>query len=97
MPRQSWVSITDADLKCLENSLGSDHELILRIRKALFEVDDTEEAYRQAANDLYADDECQVDDNAVVSSSAAGAFVMGWLWVDAAEAGVELEAEEVDE
>lgn len=52
---------------------------------------DDEQSYVQAAREKVANQEgsLEVDDNAVVSESDdGGAYVMGWVWVDAEEAGL---------
>lgn len=38
---------------------------------------------RQRARDQYADDDCEIDDDAIVSmGDDPGAFVAAWVWVD---------------
>lgn len=51
----------------------------------------TIEKYRIAANEFNRDDgELEFDDDAVVSSSDEGAYVMAWKWVDKDEAGIDV-------
>lgn len=51
-------------------------------------------AYRRAAFNDHGDDECEIDDDAVVSVGDGGAFVMAWLWITDDEAGIDGEGNE---
>jgi hypothetical protein len=47
-------------------------------------------AYIEAARDIYAHEgETEIDDNAIVSDSEDGAYVMAWCWVYKCDAGLE--------
>lgn len=41
----------------------------------------TDEELRAMARDQYWTDDCEIDDNAVVSRGDEGAFVAAWVWV----------------
>lgn len=43
--------------------------------------DDECVAYRDKAKDIWASDDCEIDDDAIVSVSDRGAFVQAWVWV----------------
>jgi len=43
--------------------------------------DPRDEIYREMAREEYGSDECEIDDNAVVSYGEDGAFVAAWVWV----------------
>ncbi len=45
--------------------------------------------YREAASVSWGNDKLQIDVDAAVSPSAAGAWVQAWVWVNNEEAGVE--------
>lgn len=56
-------------------------------------------AYRNAARDLHQDDgTCEIDDGATVSmGDDPGAYVQAWVWVSAADAGIDTDDEGEDE
>jgi hypothetical protein len=51
------------------------------------------QAYRDAAKRLHhREGECEIDDNATVSfGDDAGAYVQAWVWIPAADAGLDVE------
>lgn len=44
-------------------------------------ADLNDDALRAMARDTYGSDDCEIDDNAVVSRGDDGAFVQAWVWV----------------
>lgn len=60
------------------------------------QTDDESEAFRSAAQEHWADDECEIDGDAFVSASDEGAFVAAWVWVSREEAGLSEEEGEDD-
>ena len=56
--------------------------------------DPAEVAYREEAKNHQKDGEIEFDEDALVSISTNGAYVMGWYWIDEEDIGIE--AEEID-
>lgn len=48
-----------------------------------------DDPFIHAARELWANDECEIDDIAIVSEGDDGAFVSAWVWVSNSEAGIE--------
>jgi hypothetical protein len=56
---------------------------------------EAEQKYFEAAKERQDDGTLEIDDNAVVSMGADdGAYVEAWIWVEASDAGVEVEKDE---
>lgn len=75
-----YVIMSSKDRDTIEAALGSDHELIKRLKEQF--IDSPEEASYRAAAQAEVTDELEVDDNAVVSIGDDGAFVMAWVWIE---------------
>jgi hypothetical protein len=79
--------------KAVEDGIGTDQffQLRERFRNLQSEVHQNQtqqlklEAIRKKANELYADDEIEIDEDAIVSESEDGAFIEAWLWVPLAD------------
>jgi hypothetical protein len=79
--------------QAVENGIGTEQffQLRERFRNLQSEVfkheaeQDALETFRIKANELYADDDTEIDDNAIVSESKSGAFIEAWLWVPLVE------------
>jgi hypothetical protein len=75
--------------KAVEDGIGTDQffQLRERFRNLQSEVNQNQtqqltlDAIRKKANELYADDEVEIDEDAIVSESQGGAFIEAWLWV----------------
>ena len=54
------------------------------------EVDEEndDDAFRSAAVEGWQSDDVQIDPDAIVSQSDAGAFVAAWVWVSNSDAGI---------
>ena len=99
----SWVNLDEEELKFIKVSLrlltpamriclGNLNE---KVEKALAGPTDREAKYLARAEEISVDGECEIDDDAIVSEGEDhGAYVMGWIWVDAEDAGVEKPSEE---
>jgi hypothetical protein len=48
-----------------------------------------DELYRGAANEFWAKDKLEIDDDATVSAGEGGAWVHAWVWVSSRQAGIE--------
>ncbi len=90
MSRSTHVILTADDLAVLERRLGSGHDLCERVRSALSDaVDPILNTYRHAARRLAHSGELEIDPGAVVSKGDdPGAYVMAWLWISDADAGI---------
>lgn len=71
-----------AAIEAVESAHGNDPETV---------------TFREAAGAEYANDEVEIDDDAMISRSDNGAFVQAWVWVSNEEAGVEGESDEEDD
>ena len=83
----TWMAFTAEELIDLRAILLADDPrcaaLIARLDQ--YESDESKDPqFRAAAEDLnwVRAGECEVDDNAVVSASEDGAYVLAWVWVD---------------
>lgn len=52
-------------------------------KEELIEIEKIRQAYRETAKKHYGSDEIEIDEDADVSFCENGAFVQGWLWVQA--------------
>lgn len=50
--------------------------------------EDIDDLFRSAAFQDWQSDEVQIDPDAIVSQSDAGAFVAAWVWVSNSDAGL---------
>lgn len=88
----AYVQLTDAQLQ--EIAAGG---LSLATRMHIAEyvqattAGDANKAFIDAAQDQTREGELEVDDSAIVSASDDGAYVMAWLWVENADAGIKTE------
>ena len=54
------------------------------------EPSEADDKYRAAAQEVWASDDCEIDDDAIVSEGCdAGAWVQAWVWVRNDQAGIE--------
>ena len=96
------IDISDEDIEYLKGlnfiNDGFQNLLLCRLSSSVKEAISDKAAgnvYLVAAQENYAQEgSLEFDDNAVVSiSEDGGAYVMGWLWIDDKEAGVDREKE----
>lgn len=91
------VVIHATEFESVATALGTNHPFVARAREALQDDSPDVVKYREAASRHHSEGELEVDAGAAVSIGVdCGAYVSVWLWIDAAEAGVTVEAEEVD-
>lgn len=73
------------NLRCILD--GQPTELVDKVCQAVVDIDKheadpKEDRYRELAKEQYANDECEIDDNALVSVGDGGAFVQAWVYVE---------------
>lgn len=84
------VRIEEADLK----DINPESDLYKRVQAQLAEADQGAPYLEYAKDRLHRDGELEFDDDAVVSTCDAGAYVLAWVWVDRDNVRVEGYVEE---
>jgi hypothetical protein len=96
-----WFQFSDEDasvaIKALERAGAMDLAWKLRERQEATTSGDWEDIRQQASEEHERDGECEIDDDAVVSASDKGAYVMAWVWVDGDTEVIEGEGDEANE
>lgn len=96
----TWVSFSNEEMAMLrrllayvEENTDRDTEIgLIRAKLDQYESPESkDQRFRTGAEgqSWVRDGECEIDDHAVVSGSEEGAYVMAWVWVSNADAGIE--------
>lgn len=77
---QEYICITKDEAAAIKKAAANNPDLKSVVKKINSRND---KAVIERAREIYAEEGAvEIDNNAVVSKSKDGAYVMGWLWVD---------------
>lgn len=84
-----WIQFTDDEVKTIIETQTMDVQALAKKMQERLDEESSLKCFKDAAHSAHhLDGECEIDDDAVVSDSEAGAYVQAWIWVSNEEAGI---------